>query len=63
MVDNVFKRVGATTVICCPKVNLLASLTSKATVAMAFNHVGYLLATGSSFLDKYVMGLFYGPRA
>jgi hypothetical protein len=54
---------GVTTVICCPKVNLLASLMSKATTATAFKHVGHLLATGSSFLDKYAMGLFHGPRA
>lgn len=53
---------GATTVICCPKVNLLAALTSKITAAMAFRHVGYVLATGSSFLDRCATGLFQGPR-
>jgi hypothetical protein len=54
---------GATTVIFCPKVNLSASLKNKATVAMAFKHVGHLLATGSRFLDKYATVLFHGPRA
>jgi hypothetical protein len=43
---------GATTVICCPRVRLSASLTSRAMAAIAFRQENHPLATGSNFLNR-----------
>jgi hypothetical protein len=52
LLDNAFKSVGATTVICCSRVSLSASLTSRVIAAVAFRQENHPLATGSNFLDR-----------